>query len=475
MIDAVSRPAIPDRKNLHLCFHCVGEAYLRAEMEKEGKSEECAYCGEVRNGYALGLVAEKVEKAFEQHFVQTPIDEWDFNNPTVVQTILYAADVEDLVAEDIQAILEDAHYSHDAAKAAEEWEFKKDSHYTEKGTNDVEWQQRWQSFEHALKTEARFFDRRASDHLGEVFEGIADLQTHDGRPMIVTAGPGTKYEFFYRARVFQSEPDLEKAMARPDKELSPPPSKHAPAGRMNARGISVFYGSTDPKVALREVRPPVGSDVLVGKFDVVRELRLLDLTALPEAIKKGSIFDPTYAGQLDRIAFLGSLTRRMTRAVLPDDEALDYLPTQAVADFLATHPTLDLDGILFPSRQAGGDGLNVILFHKSSRVDLLDLPKGSKVNVTTGMFSEEPGDYYYSVTEKVPPPLPPGEPKPKPNILDLRYEDILDGLHTTPREVSLRVDAQSVRLHNVEAVEVQAREYGVRRDRRITDASGDLP
>jgi hypothetical protein len=38
---------------------------------------------------------------------------------------------------------------------------------------------------------------------------------------------------------------------------------------MNAQGIAVFYGATDASVALAETRPPVGSKVLVGAFEII--------------------------------------------------------------------------------------------------------------------------------------------------------------------------------------------------------------
>jgi RES domain len=48
---------------------------------------------------------------------------------------------------------------------------------------------------------------------------------------------------------------------------------------MNAQGIAVFYGATDPLVALADVRPPVGSTVAVGRFELIRPVRLLDVEA----------------------------------------------------------------------------------------------------------------------------------------------------------------------------------------------------
>ncbi|MGO8405374.1 RES family NAD+ phosphorylase [Rhizobium ruizarguesonis] len=47
---------------------------------------------------------------------------------------------------------------------------------------------------------------------------------------------------------------------------------------------------------------------------------------------------------------------------MPDDQEFDYLPTQAVADFLATETVTPLDGIIFPSVQVAGGKQNVVLF-----------------------------------------------------------------------------------------------------------------
>ncbi|PPU30572.1 hypothetical protein XcyCFBP4188_22215 [Xanthomonas hortorum pv. cynarae] len=62
----------------------------------------------------------------------------------------------------------------------------------------------------------------------------------------------------------------------------------------------------------------------------------------------------------------------MVMPVMPEHEDNGYLITQAIADFLATHPKLDLDGILFRSVQYQGPGAqqgrNVVLFNKASRV-----------------------------------------------------------------------------------------------------------
>jgi len=65
----------------------------------------------------------------------------------------------------------------------------------------------------------------------------------------------------------------------------------------------VFYGATDPDVALAEIRPPVGSRVVVGKFGLQRPLRLLDVAALESVFVKGSIFDGGYIRRLEQAKF----------------------------------------------------------------------------------------------------------------------------------------------------------------------------
>src|SRR3954470_5589142 len=78
----------------------------------------------------------------------------------------------------------------------------------------------------------------------------------------------------------QRDADTVRAMERPDLEVGPPPPARAMAGRMNARGISVFYGALEAATAVAEVRPPVGSKVLVVRFEILRPVRLLDVEAL---------------------------------------------------------------------------------------------------------------------------------------------------------------------------------------------------
>ena len=301
-----------------------------------------------------------------------------------------AADMPEESAQDIQKILGDKYADFESAKMGDETEFSSGSHYAEKGVTFEEWHRQWHSFENSLKTEARFFSQFAARHLASVFAGIETMSSNYGRPLIVDAGPNTSLASVYRARRFEAEDKLTTALIRPDLSLGPPAARQAKAGRMNAGGISVFYGANDPFAAISEIRPPVGSWVAVACFTISRPLRLLDLTALSEVTHgSGSIFDPVFIGQLERTLFLQSLSQRITRPIMPDDELLEYLPTQAVADFLATASGIKLDGILFPSAQVAGDALNIVLFHKAARVEEMDIPEGTKIEASSGNSGED--------------------------------------------------------------------------------------
>lgn len=465
-----------------ICYGCVGEAYLAKQIEKDGQPGVCAYCGDTLACITVEELADRIETAFDHHYVRTDnypdswqeramADResdyvWEREGQPVAEAIEEAASIPSDAASDVQEILDNRHGDFDSAAMGEETEFSGDAHYEVKGASARAWHEEWRSFEQSLKTEARFFSRSAAELLARVFGQIDTLKTKPRRPLVVDAGPGRKLTHLYRARVFQSDEKLEEALCRPDMHLGSPPARLASAGRMNARGISVFYGATDAGVALAEVRPPVGSKVAVAKFEIIRPLRLLDLTALDGVQDGGSIFDPTLKGRLERVAFLRTLGERMTRAVMPDDEAFDYLATQAVADFLATENEPRLDGIIFGSAQAKS-GRNVVLFHKAARVEEMQFPKGTEIRANTGYGTDEGWEIDYGVIEEVPkaksPPVP-TEDDESPFDLMPPYEAYRpDGDY---REAALRVDAGSVEVHHVEWVKVNSTSYGVSRHRR---------
>ncbi|QEM07199.1 RES family NAD+ phosphorylase [Mucilaginibacter rubeus] len=476
----------------HVGYECIGDKFLKEEMQKSGNRRKCAYCGKVSKGYRLVDVALRVEKAFETFYIRTAADmdgfeyamhndreisyEWERNGQPVIEAIAEALESENDIAEDVQAILADKNANWDPSDPLEETEFHADSYYTSNETSDKWWRDQWEKFESSIKSQSRFFNREGTKLLKKVFEGIQEMSARGGRPIVKTIGPRTGITSAFRARVFQSDARLSDALKSPALHIGPPPSQFASSGRMNARGISVFYGAIDEETALAEVRPPVGSQVIVGEFTLTRRLKVLDLTALPDIKAEGSIFDPDFAAELERITFLSNLTSILTRPVMPDDEVFDYLPTQAIADFLSSEPPFEFDGLLFPSAQVEGAKQNMVLFHKSSRVAEETLPAGTKTEVQLWGW-EESGPYRnYQVIERVPEDvtieteeIPLEEKSP----VDALLEELESSGSADPRQVTLKLIVKSVKVHVIKAVKILSEDHSVYRlrytDTPITD------
>jgi hypothetical protein len=393
-----------DPKDRRVCFGCVEDEFLSAKIKNEGHDGTCFYCGQKAKTFSVDQIADLVGAALSQlfHHIDTDATDQEGNRHGKgrrLTDVINDAGIGYLATEDILRVLAARHDTIAQGEATIEVPLDPETHYARKPVDAWDFEGDWYFFEKGLKTETRYFNRAAEAILTSIFEGIDGHNTSNGRPIVVEAGPGTEIPALYRARVFQSKAKLKDAMKRPDLHVGPPPPSLAIAGRMNAAGISVFYGATDPEVALAEVRPPVGSRVLIGRFEVIRPLRLLDLQALEYvADEEGSIFDEAYIRRLRRAKFLRGLSWLVSKPVMPDEQPRQYLPTQAIADFLATAADPPLDGMIYPSVQVGylrrprprrilGGGRdlrNVVLFHKAARVEPLDIPKDADISISEG-------------------------------------------------------------------------------------------
>lgn len=145
---------------------------------------------------------------------------------------------------------------------------------------DLNFRDTWESFCQQLRSRSRFFSQYAEIDLRNIFGDLTSLITFQGISVIREISPSDEDRFVFRARLALSPTELENILKYPSRELGAPPSRLARAGRMNAAGISVFYGALDIDTCVTEIRPPVGSSVVVGRFEIIRPVRLLDMDAL---------------------------------------------------------------------------------------------------------------------------------------------------------------------------------------------------
>lgn len=470
-------------EELYVCAECVCEPYLSGEIVSLGVCRECSYCNAEEAAITVEELADHIEGAFERHYYRTSDQpnsfEWvmmsdkelsyDFerHGEPILEAIGGAAQIEEEIASEVLNILSERHSDFEMAQMGDECEFDPDSHYEWKRPSDYEFQFGWNEVEASLKKRSRFFNDEAVAFLTGLFADLESKITEAGEAVIKNAGPDHQMKSFYRGRVFSFGDDIEKALARPDIELAGPPSHLARAGRMNAHGISVFYGATEPEVALAEIRPAVGSAVLVGKFELIENMRLLDLAALSSVLAEGSVFDAQYLERLEQAKFLRSFARRMTMPVMPDDEPTEYLTTQLVADFLAQKADTVLHGILYESVQVGKDGQNVALFHAASKVKQLDFPEGTEIRAHFYYGAEEGPEIDYTVHEKVPPEDNSKEEQSNSFELPWGSETLVIDHDADARHPKLRVDLESLEVRHVDGVNFETQNHGVRRSRSI--------
>jgi len=470
-----------DEDERYVCAECVSDTYLANDIVKCGVERECFYCEQIEPTITVEELADQIEGAFERHYYRTSdqpdgfeysmlrdkeIDyEWDRHGEPVLNAIGEAAEVEEEIAQDLLDILSERHADWESAQMGDECEFDPDSHYEWKRPSDYEFQFGWNEVEASLKKRSRFFNDEAVAFLTSLFADLGGKKTEDGDPVIIDAGPDHEMSSFYRGRVFSFGDDIEKALGRPDIELAGPPSHLARAGRMNAHGISVFYGATEPEIALAEIRPPVGSAVLTGRFELLENVKLLDLAALTSLLVEGSIFDPQYVERMAQAKFLKSFASRMTMPVMPDEEPTEYLATQMVADFLAQKADTDLHGILYRSVQLGGQGKNVALFHAASKVEELELPDGTEVNAHSYYGTEDGPEIDYRVYEEVPPKDEDEDEKDDGLGIPWGVEPLFIDHDADARQPKLRVDLDSLQVHHVDGVSFQTQSHDVRRSR----------
>jgi len=462
-----------------ICVECVREEYLQAEIAEQGEDAECSYCDHDAKTITIDQLADRIATALEQHYEQTSLEpegvDWELAKEglwvrpgeNVVYVIAGMAEIDDDPAEDVRALLEERETTHDDP-TSEEGPYDLEAQYDEKPVHDYELQMQWNYFQTSLQTESRLFNREAYATLDSIFDKLAEHESAGGDPVVVDAGPGQGLRMLHRARVFQSNSKLESALARPDLELGPPPSNQAAAGRMNAQGIAVFYGATDPDVALAETRPPVGSKVLAGAFEIIRPLRLLDIEALSEVRVGGSVFDPELRLALEKAKFLEFLGYRIAKPVMPDDAPFDYLVTQAIAEYLAGRSEPAIDGIIYPSVQSGAQK-NVVLFHKASRVEEMDIPEGTQIHTSVSVTDEEGVYPHYWVSEEV----PKKDADEAPEELFFPIDDYLPSRgRKDARKPALRVVTSSIVVRHIESVAFTARSFQVSRKRQVRENIG---
>ena len=231
----------------------------------------------------------------------------------------------------------------------------------------------WREFCELIRHRTRFFlDRWASPPSEEL-----PIPRHRPTPAEMLYAIGSRIrlmELFRRvpadSTIFRARHCKRDQFLCTPQDLGPPPREHAVvSNRMSPPGIVMFYGALDPETALLETATAPGH-FSVGKFRVLRDLWLLDLTALPEVPGFFASISDSQPWVRRDAQFFRELVRDFTQPVARDNRIhVDYIPTQVVTEYCRMayhheHDTAPLDGIVYPSARNAGKGA-VVLFAES--------------------------------------------------------------------------------------------------------------
>lgn len=338
-----------------MCVNCTEDEYLKKLIQSEGERGRCDYCEEEDTCISLEELAPRVKEIFEERF--RAVQHFGGKDPAdVFQEI--GSFFNDETGRNILHMLESEGDIYDYGER-----------FVRKEIGSVKTKDTWDTFCSYVKHRDRYFSEEAPKLLDELFVKLIPFRSEKNRSPFRNLRP-SKNRRIYRGRVANSHSELRRIILNPAIELGPPPAKIAPAGRLNPIGIPVFYGAFHRKTCISELRPFVGGEVITGEFRLRSTIRVLDLTVLDDMVQEAMDFDPEYETKMDYLAFMQSLHSEIIRPLLPDEEQLEYLPTQYLAAYLSHHFKPAVKGIIYGSSQYGKSKKNITLFSDPHPYDL---------------------------------------------------------------------------------------------------------
>ncbi|MEX2578813.1 MAG: RES domain-containing protein [Verrucomicrobiales bacterium] len=345
------------------CPNCFENQTAKDFITENGEAGDCDYCGseevvviDARELHPLfeGLLALFVPMEEGEHYshhspVWNPgesLAELLQHDWSVLSEGLDLPEQENLLDE-IRGFVGSHDGNHAGQGSSEAWARRED------GWSYISPKVGWEAFSYHIKKERRFvfdsMEHEVSDPhywAGDVISGQdAVLEIDEGVPL-------------YRGRIGAQPAEAPQSGLRPlpaDK-MGAPPSEVATAGRANSHGIPVFYAAFDPTTALYETGRFPGATVSVREMRATETLRIADLTQIHGVDDPLGV--PDLGRRLPRSQLLNKLNEELSRPIHQDDSALEYLPTQYLAEAIQE---AGFDGILYKS-SLNPEGRNLVVF-----------------------------------------------------------------------------------------------------------------
>ncbi len=169
-----------------------------------------------------------------------------------------------------------------------------------------------------------------------------------------------------------------------EKDSFVPPVEQTKDMRANYKYIPYLYCANNPYIALVEIRPRLGSLVSVATIVNEEPMRLLDFTIQNK---------PSKMSEAKKNLFL-DLSILFSNPVANDDDILDYIPTQFIAEFAKN---MGYDGIAFSSsltpniNKNNPDRYNFVIFnYNKCRVVKSNVVKITNIDIESSQIDDDP-------------------------------------------------------------------------------------
>lgn len=182
-----------------------------------------------------------------------------------------------------------------------------------------------------------------------------ELESFDFLQSSVTLQKG---DILYRSRILPSDKECydRTQMGCPEKNI-------ATAGRANPVGIPFLYLARDIETTYYEVRASYLDFISVGKFEIQRNLNIIDFHSIIDLYSSFNERNGTLASIVARKKAIEAISSDLSRPMRRFDSEVEYVPTQLVCEFCKT--MLNVDGICFESSLHKGYD-NYVLFDETS-------------------------------------------------------------------------------------------------------------
>lgn len=352
-----------------ICPSCVCDGHLRTKLQTQLSEEPCSFClksdlGSVPLNDLMGMIASTVHQHFDRAIETLP---WDGEEKTYVGETFDTAEV---ILDYLDPFTERSDVMDAVLRLFDDDTWCRTDVYHLDGAKLYSLS--WQQFCDTVKNKMRFFfgQKDPEDWTSEV---IPVHQMMDTLGRIVLQTKGLISDLPKGTRIVRIRKHRATVAPTTWGDLGSPPEDRAPSNRMSPAGISMFYAALDEATARAEMEAgdlSIRDRLTRAIWKSTRDIRILDLTAIPESVP--SMFSMPRT-EREALIFLQRFLEDVRMPVKHDGrEHIDYVPTQIVTEFFR-HGTADedlqgLEGIVYPSAQQPG-GRSIVIFASKDDLD----------------------------------------------------------------------------------------------------------